>query len=454
MSLPFLLNRFQSDKIKPVWEKKFGVDIEKGVVLTEDYVVAHEPLIRKYFSFFTAYPDLFLDIIQSTDTKMELFFYQRILARVAMRFPNVFVTAPRAAAKSFISILILFIQCIFIPGTQRSITTPGKEQAAKIAWAKILEIYRYYPLLRREVEGGDRSETPGNAGKDYTVIKFRNGSKFDVAPPLDTTRGQRRHGVLIDEVRDHDENKLNEIIIPLLNVARPLPNGLRNPREPNYQRINMTSAGVKTSFAYSSLISMFEASIINPRETFVLGFDYRVPMMHGLLDKKKINEIKADPSYNFESFSREYGSVWSGSSEESWFRFDKVSKKRTLKNPELRAINRGNLNQFYLFSVDVGRLHDQTVCSIFRVNPQASGIYYSSLVNMVILGKDDQSKVMTNQAIDLKSLIEAYQPTHVIIDINGLGRGLADLMITPQRGPNGIEYPAYGFMNDDNSTLR
>lgn len=37
--------------------------------------------------------------------------------------------------------------------------------------------------------------------KDYVTLKFRNGSQFDVVGALDSTRGGRRHGGLIDEVR-------------------------------------------------------------------------------------------------------------------------------------------------------------------------------------------------------------------------------------------------------------
>jgi len=87
--------------------------------------------------------------------------------------------------------------------------------------------------LRREVIGGDITETPGNFGKDYVTLKFRNGSQFDVVGALDSQRGGRRNGGLIDEVRDHDEVALNEIVLPLLNVSRRLPDNTVNENEPN-----------------------------------------------------------------------------------------------------------------------------------------------------------------------------------------------------------------------------
>lgn len=64
-----------------------------------------------------------------------------------------------------------------------------------------MEIYETFPLLRKEVIGGNVSSTPGNYGKDYVQLKFRNGSIFDVVGALESARGGRRHGGLIDEIR-------------------------------------------------------------------------------------------------------------------------------------------------------------------------------------------------------------------------------------------------------------
>lgn len=46
------------------------------------------------------------------------------------------------------------------------------------------------------------------------TLKFRNGSQFDVVGALDSQRGGRRHGGLVDEVRDHEEQPINEIVLP------------------------------------------------------------------------------------------------------------------------------------------------------------------------------------------------------------------------------------------------
>lgn len=174
-----------------------GIEIEKGVVLNEDYLKEHFDEIGEMFSIFTAYPDIYLDLIKPQDSNFELFFYQRITLRAVMRYKDIFITAPRAFSKSFIIILGLILQCVFIPGTKRFICAPNKNQSAQIAKEKIVEIYDHWPLLRKEVIGGEISDTPGNFGKDYVTLKFRNGSQFDVVGALDSQRGGRRHGQIL-----------------------------------------------------------------------------------------------------------------------------------------------------------------------------------------------------------------------------------------------------------------
>lgn len=175
--------------------EKDGVTLEKGAVLTEPYLEKNKSEIENLMSYFTAYPDLFLDLITPESENINLFFYQRIVLRAIMRFKRVYVVACRAFSKSFITILALVLQCIFMPGTKRFICAPGKGQSAQIAKEKLAEIFKYWPLLRKEVVGGDISDMPGNYGKDYVTLKFRNGSQFDVVGALDSQRGGRRHGL-------------------------------------------------------------------------------------------------------------------------------------------------------------------------------------------------------------------------------------------------------------------
>lgn len=247
---------------------------------------------------------------------------------------------------------------------------------------------------------------------------------------------------------DHDEGPLNEVVLPLMNVSRYLPIGVPNDHEPNQQQIYATSAGSKMSFAYDKLVDIFETSIISPEDAFCFGCDYRVPMMHGLLDRTYVNKLKMSPSYNPQTFAQEYLSLWLGTTNESWFSFDKLQRYRKIKNPEWHANNRPELQQFYLISVDVGRLHDQTVVTVFRVNIRDQK-YYCTVVNIFVLGRQAETKTFQRQALDLKKLISLYSPKEVVIDTNGLGIGFAEEMTREHWDADGTHYPAYGFFNNE-----
>lgn len=171
-----------------------GVELEKGVQLTKERIEQNRQLYEKYCNFFSAYPDLYVDLISRSEDTFTLFFYQRVFLRVCLRFKQVYVIAPRAFSKTFISILAIILQCIFIPKTKRFICAPKKEQSGKVAKEKFDEIFDRFPMLRKEV----LSYTTSN---DNVKLVFRNGSVFDVVAALDSARGGRRQGGLIDEVR-------------------------------------------------------------------------------------------------------------------------------------------------------------------------------------------------------------------------------------------------------------
>lgn len=424
------------------------IELEKGVVITNEWLERNERFLSEMWSLYTAYPDIYLDMIKPKDNIFSFFPYQRMFLRSCMRYTTIFITAARATSKTFLAILAKYLQCMFIPNHVGSIVAPTKGQAAKIARQKIEEIWRIWPLLKNELEvyNGDAH---ANFGKDYVTLYFKNGASLSIGGALDTGRGLRTHAVLLDEARDLDGDMVQQVILPQMNVSRRMVTGLVNPHECiNRQVIYATSAGMKSSYAYNALIDTFEKAIIDPKHNFCIGLDYRIPVQHGLIESQYVKELKLSSSYNELTFASEFMSVWQGGSDESWFNFEKLAKYRKIKNPEWSQKFRGDSRVFYLISVDVGRLSDQSVACIFRVNINDQK-YYSTLVNIFVLGRQAETKTFTRQAIDLKKLVLLYNPREVVIDTNGLGIGLADEMIKMQVDDLGNTYPALGFFNND-----
>lgn len=93
---------------------------------------ANKEKFRKLFSLWRHKPDLFVDFITPSGSPFKLFFYQRVFLRVAMRYKYVYATFTRAFSKSFLSIMALYLKCIFYPGIKLFISSGTKEQAASI----------------------------------------------------------------------------------------------------------------------------------------------------------------------------------------------------------------------------------------------------------------------------------------------------------------------------------
>ena len=427
-----------------------GILLEKGVNITTEFLEKNEDLMMDCLEKFSAYPDVYLDLITPVGSNFSLFFYQRIFLRACMRYQTIFITATRAASKTFLSILGKYLQCMFIPHHVGAIVAPSKTQASTVAKQKIQEIWRIWPLLKNELEEY-HGEPHANFGKDYITLYFKNGSTLSVVGAMDSSRGLRTHATLIDEARDQDGDAINEIVLPQMSVERRMENGLINPYEKvNGQVIYATSAGSKASYAYGALIDTFEQAIINPKSAACIGLDYRIPVMHGLVDKSQVQKFKLSPSYSESTFAAEYGGVWQGGSDQSWFNFDSVSKRRKKKNPEWQAKDIDDSHIFYTISVDVARSStgDQSVALVLKNTIKKERIF-SQLVNLYILGKTAETKTFIQQSRDIKELIQLFKPREVCIDLNGLGVGLGDCLIQTQYSKDGRLLQPYGFKNQD-----
>ena len=90
-------------------------DSVKKELLTEERIQKIIPEFRKAVSFYREYPDIYIDQITPPGNPFKLFFYQRIFLRSLMRYKQIAIIAPRAFSKTFISVLGMILQCVFIP---------------------------------------------------------------------------------------------------------------------------------------------------------------------------------------------------------------------------------------------------------------------------------------------------------------------------------------------------
>ena len=258
--------------------------------------------------------------------------------------------------------------------------------------------------------------------------------------------------LVMEEVILIDGQRLNEVILPLMNVSRRTKTGKVDENESlNKSQIYITTAGYKGTFAYDKLLQLLIWQIVKPEASFVFGGSWRIPVAHKLLDKNFVRDLKMDGTFNETSFSREYESEWSGSIEDAFFSPDLFDKYRVLKQPEYEFSGRSTIKSYYVLSVDVGRIGCQSVVMVFKVVPQVKGLAYKNLVNVYTFDEEH----FGIQALKIKGLYYKYNPKAIVIDGNGLGIGLIDYMVTQSTDENTKEtYPPFGIINDTDGVYK
>ena len=437
-----------NNELEQFLDEYYNVILERNdedrVVITPAYVDLHRQEMEDMITLFTLYPDYLIDVITPTNSYFKLFFYQRLFLRVCMRFQEVSGTFPRAYSKSFLDFLANIIRSIMLPGSKGFTCADTKKQAAQIIEEKTNEIFRLFPFFVNELNISDADKAKkkyGNFGADYAEITMKNESRMDIVSTTNAARGGRRHWGTLEEFALMDGDEVNEIIIPLMNVDRRTVAGILNETEPHAQQTMITTAGYRGTYAHDRALETLVEMAIDPDKSFCFGGDFRIPVMHGLLSPDKVKDKLKNSSYKLESFLREYMSVWSGGSEDSYYSYELISQCRKLVRPEFKP--EANFKDgFYIMAVDVARFEgDQTVALIFKVYTTGER-YKIHLVNIKLMN----STHYRDQSIYIKQMDALFNFKAIVLDINGTGAGLADYLIDEQQDAQGY-YQPYGFLN-------
>ena len=334
---------------------KDGIPIEKGVVLTRDYLDANQELFTKYLNLWIRSPDLLLDEIQDPEDAKHWHLqpYQRIALRASMRYRYHFFTATRGASKSFTTYLGAFLKCMLLPNSTIIIASDVKGTVIKTAEAKFNEFFRHWPMLKNELKTRQDDGKQGTkSSNNYYELYFKNGSQLSVESK-DNSRGLRGTNLVIEEAALVDEISYNEVLVPQLNVARREVDGSFNEEEPVSSQTFITTARERTVFIYGKLIECAINEILHPDAYYVWGISYEVPLRYGVINKQMLLDQRDSSTVNEESFARENLSIWTGNNRDAWIDSKRLTKRRTLLKCERKAQeNPSNPNTFYLIGVN------------------------------------------------------------------------------------------------------
>jgi len=182
---------------------------------------------------------------------------------------------------------------------------------------------------------------------------------------------------------------------------------------------------------------------------FIFGGDYKIPVMHKLLDENFIQEIMDDGTYNPMSFAREYESKWTGTSEDAFFNEDLIDKNRILTEPEFEPETSKKRKVYYVIATDVARVQGKqnadTVAIVFKMIERANGTYLKQIVNFFIFNGEH----FETQSIKLKKITFKYNARMLVVDAMGLGVGLVDYLVKENiNEKTGEIFPPFSVTND------
>lgn len=391
---------------------------------------------RELLSYYRAYPDRFIDACKDPDSKISLYFYQRVYLRIIFRYRKVFLTATRGTSKSYLQNMAFILLCIMYPGIKLFSCARIKEQAAKISQECINDIFDHYPLLRNEVKIFQEN-------KDYTRLVFFNGSRYDVVQIQDSTRGGRRHGGCIEEIGSEkfDGDLLHSVVIPLMANNRIAKNGKVDPNEIHKREVYITTACKQQQFAYQKLQEVYK-EMLDGKSAFATGNSYEMPCMYNQLDIDFVEDLRDSPTYSLADFMREYQSIYTGSSSDALVSDEKLQKARCVGVAEFEHC--GDPHVEYCLAYDVSRNEgDENALSCLvaiKLTPKDNGDYIKEVVN--IFSREGEHSLL--QAKFLKEKVRAFKPRILVVDANGLGVGVVDQLVLDLNDGN----PPYGVVND------
>lgn len=377
-------------------------------------------------SFYRWYPDLFFDLIKKTNGGIEFGLDQRVMIRSICRFSGVSMTYPRGYGKTFIEVLAMVHTCIFYPNIFISMSSVTKENAAMIMEEKITEILDFYPLLENEIQSMSFS-------KDSAKIIFVNNSKIDVLANAQSSKGKRRKRLSIEEAGQVNFGLFDDVLSPIVNVPRRTMGKKAeiNPEELNGQICFYTTATYRGSAAYDVNVAMFD-DMAELKGKFVCGSSWElgVAMQRGE-SKAQILDRKANTSPMF--FKMNFESEWCGATSDAICDIGRLMALRTIEKYEDKA----EIGFDYVMAIDVARSHstsnNQSSVAILKIYRGSNGGVQE--IHEVNLYNISNALNFTGQAIEVKRIYNKFKPKTVVIDTNGLGVGLLDMLTKQQIDP-------------------
>ncbi len=421
--------------------------IKERILAIQDDSVFGKNLYNYYefISWARWYPDLFIDLLRTEKSNFNMHFDQRVFLRSDVRFMNMYGTFSRGYAKTFNEVLSCVIVAVLFPQIELAISAQTKENAADLLKSKFNEIRNKFPLIENELEKEPKFI------KGDALIQFKNGSSIDAIANAQTTKGQRRRRLKIEEAALLNNELYQDALEPVTEVPRYTVGkmALVDPQELNQQIHFFTTSGFRGSDEYQRSIDMYD-NMCELKGQIVLGASWMLPCWYGRGSNKSQILRKKSTSSPI-AFAQNYEQEWVGSSDGALVDINKLMNCRTLTTP---MINFNKLDEEFYLGVDVARsqkaTNNQSSIAIGRVirNKESNRIVSIEIPNIMTVSN---AMNFSAQACLVKKTKKNFLAKAVIADGNGLGAGLIDELLKESYDPITGEYlGCWNTMNTDN----
>jgi len=392
------------------------------------------------------------------NVKLRLF--QKILLFM-MNLCNFFCyIAARGQGKSWLLAVFCCVRCILYPGTKVCIASGTRGQSANILEKIKIELIPNSVFLKNEIENLVISSTSA-------YVDFKNGSSIKVVTASDTARSNRANILLVDEFRMVDKDTIETVLRRFLTAPR-FPGYLHNKKYAHLKERNkeiyLSSAYFKSHWSFNK-VKDYAKNMIDPlKKYFVCGLPYQLSINEGLLDDEQVADEMSEAGFNETKWSMEMECLWFGDVDGTFFDFDTVSKNRKINYPMLPDDLAIKLNDSKKIRIPPKTAGEKRILSVdlalmasTKNKNDASAIFINQLlptktnryVNNIVYTESSEGAHTSDQALRIRKLFDMYTCDYIVIDVKGVGFGVADALVKDINDPEtGEVYPALSCENN------
>lgn len=305
------------------------------------------------------------------------------------------------------------------------------------------------------------------------IIEFHNGSYIKVVTASDSARSNRANILLVDEFRMVDLDVISTVLRRFLTAPR-TPGYLSNPKYKHLaernKEIYLSSAYFKSHWCFDKVKDYAVNMLDDMKKYFVCGLPYQLSVNEELLSRDAVADEMSEAGFSETRFLMEMEAIFFGDTDGSFFDFDSIAKNRRIEYPmvpddiaikiadnkKLKIIPK-KPDEKRILSVDLALMaskktkNDASAIFINQLVPTRTGRY----VNNIIYTESSEGQHTADQALRVRKLFDMYYCDYLVIDVRGVGLGVADALVRDIIDPNtGDVYPALSCANNSEWAAR